>query len=326
MSPVISVIIPIYNAENRLNNIFSQLSKQNLENKYFEVIFINDGSEDSSKKIISDYILNRVNYHLLNQENKKQAEARNNGIRNAKGEYLLFIDDDDELENDYLKTFFEFSNGYDIVFSGIKKKFPNGKQVKENTIQHGLGLFNKSESLNWFLVKGKESDNGVWAKMYRKEFIIKNCIFFDNENFFEDSLFNFKSILSAELSKIKVIDYFGYKLIKHPDTTTNSFHPELDFLVDSYINKIKKILGIHHIKNIDIESFENREYIYLMHHHIKFDSYVNSRKVSKKIRKRRSLNSILPFKYKALILMISLSFSAYYFIYKHWNLFLFKGE
>ncbi|CAI2647599.1 Undecaprenyl-phosphate4-deoxy-4-formamido-L-arabinose transferase [Apilactobacillus kunkeei] len=326
MSPVISVIIPIYNAERRLNNIFSQLSKQSLDNKYFEIIFVNDGSKDQSEKIIQDFIVDKTNYHLLNQENKKQAEARNNGIRNAKGNYLLFVDDDDVLDSNYLKTFYNNACGYNIVFSGIKKTFPNGEEIEENTVLHDYKYDDKSSVLNSYLVRGKESDSGVWAKMYRREFIKENNIFFDNENFFEDSLFNFKALLAADLSTITTIDYYGYRLIKHCNTTTNSFHSELDYLVDSYISKIRYLLSANNLSKIKMESFIDREFVYVVHHHIKFDTYDSSKKISQKLKIKNVFDKLLPLKYKVSILMMKISFPLYYFVYKYRNSRLFRGE
>ena len=96
-NPKISVIIPIYNQEKYLYECLESVLLQNLQE--IEVICVNDGSTDGSFNILSELAWTDERLHIINQENKGVGEARNVGIREAKGEYLAFIDPDDKYYN-----------------------------------------------------------------------------------------------------------------------------------------------------------------------------------------------------------------------------------
>ena len=96
-TPKVSVIIPIYNQEKYLRECLETVLLQNLQE--IEVICVNDGSTDGSFNILSELAWTDERLRIINQENKGVGEARNVGIREAKGEYLAFIDPDDKYYN-----------------------------------------------------------------------------------------------------------------------------------------------------------------------------------------------------------------------------------
>lgn len=317
MHPDISVIIPLHNAENRISSLICHLKKQTLNKDKYEVIFIDDGSEDDTVNIIKEFVNLNDNVFLYCQKNKKQASARNNGILHATGDYILFVDDDDLLKETYFEAFYKNISICDknIFVSKIIKKFPNNNIKKESTIFSKQKFDSTNKMINEYLINGNESDYGVWAKLYRREFIVENHIYFQNQNFFEDSLFNFEVLLKTDPSMVKEINYSGYTLIKRDNTTTNSFHPELDYLVESYIKSVVNMSKSSDLGEIDFVDFSNRVYTYVIHHHIKFDSYKTAKKISKKINIRGIFSSNLTNKYKVAELIIHFCFSLYYFLY-----------
>ena len=93
----LSIIVPVFNVEKYIRPCLESLLKQGLDDDCFEVIIINDGTPDKSMEVIADIIEAHQNIQVINQENQGLSIARNNGLENASGDYILFIDSDDLL-------------------------------------------------------------------------------------------------------------------------------------------------------------------------------------------------------------------------------------
>ncbi len=100
--PFFSIIIPLFNSEKYIEKTLESISNQNFND--FEVIIINDGSTDNAAAICEKYCLNDQRFKLYNQSNQGVSIARNEGIKLAKGKYLLFIDADDFIDGQYLEN------------------------------------------------------------------------------------------------------------------------------------------------------------------------------------------------------------------------------
>lgn len=111
---LISVIVPIYNAELFLDDCLNSIIKQTIND--IEIICINDGSTDNSLLIIEKYAKQDLRIVIINQDNQGVSVARNNGLAIAKGEYITFVDSNDYLDSDYLEEFFKFDNA-DLISS-----------------------------------------------------------------------------------------------------------------------------------------------------------------------------------------------------------------
>lgn len=112
----VSVIIPIYNAEKYLEDCIASLLMQTLEQKYVEILLIDDGSSDNSLTICKEYAAYYDNVRVLSQENSGCSAARNLGIREAKGKYLMYLDSDDTLSPNALECVTAFFDAhYDEV-------------------------------------------------------------------------------------------------------------------------------------------------------------------------------------------------------------------
>ena len=99
----LSIIVPVYNVEKYIRACLKSIFRQNLNDDDFEVIIINDGTEDNSMSVIVDLISEHHNIIIVNQENQGSSVAWNNGIAIANGEYILFVDADDLLIERRLK-------------------------------------------------------------------------------------------------------------------------------------------------------------------------------------------------------------------------------
>ena len=132
---MISIIIPVYNVENYLEECLKSVQSQTYTN--IEVILVNDGSTDKSKLICERYCKEDRRFHLLNQENQGQSVARNMGVAASTGEFIAFVDSDDIILPNYLEMLMYYmAEDVDIVesqFTVSKKEFL-AENPKEPTI------------------------------------------------------------------------------------------------------------------------------------------------------------------------------------------------
>ena len=103
--PAISVIIPVYNAQEGLSQCIDSLLDQTFSD--YEIIILNDGSTDNSLEVIQNYASKNDSIRVIDKENEGVAKTRNRGIVLAKGEYIVFIDNDDFIAPDYLECFYK---------------------------------------------------------------------------------------------------------------------------------------------------------------------------------------------------------------------------
>lgn len=109
MNEKISIIVPIYNKEQYIRNFINSVKQQTYSN--YELILVNDGSTDNSIQVATDELKNtNIDYKIINKENGGQSSARNEGIKIAKGEWIVMPDSDDALQNDYLETMIKAVN------------------------------------------------------------------------------------------------------------------------------------------------------------------------------------------------------------------------
>lgn len=188
---LLSIIVPVYNASIFLQKCIDSI----LENSFdsFEAIFINDGSTDSSRKILDRITDSRV--IVIHKNNSGVSSARNAGLQRAKGEYVLFIDADDYLTTNGIKDilnaihkfrdadFIKFSHR--VNFEGIEKKSKFKSQrahFKNRYLSHDQALIS--------IVNGH---NVVWNICFRRLILMERQIFFDEElSYFEDGPFIFE--------------------------------------------------------------------------------------------------------------------------------------
>jgi glycosyltransferase involved in cell wall biosynthesis len=164
--PKISIVIPVYNAENFITHILDKIYEQTF--KAFELICVNDGSEDNTKEILEHYALQHSNMKIINQENGGIGKAGNTGIEHATGKYLCYIEHDDSLaSNDAFRIMYDTSEKNDLDILSF-----NFSTEKEET--------NFNQPVNK-IITGKEYllneyHPAPWCKFYSMEYL-KNIDF-----------------------------------------------------------------------------------------------------------------------------------------------------
>lgn len=216
----ISVIIPIYNASKFIKNTLDSVCAQTLTN--IEIICVNDCSTDNSLEILNNYAEKDSRIHVYsNQINSGCAISRKNVFPHVKGKYIAFVDHDDMIDKDYLFKLYEKikKDDYDIVCSNVKFHALNGKtEICDFPTIYNDGSVDMLKVMTKYLISVIKTDKlhrvmlyGVWAKIYKTEFIIEKQItpISEREVSSEDFLFNLQAFLKA--NKVAYIpDIFYY--------------------------------------------------------------------------------------------------------------------
>lgn len=208
-SVLISVVIAAYNAEEYIRECLDSVLGQTYKN--IEVICVDDGSTDSTADIISEYSLNDNRVKLIKQQNQFAGVARNNGMKQAKGEYIIFLDADDFFEPDMLEKAYE-----DIIIEDSDICVFNSNLFDQETkkFQEYTWSFRKSLIKGQKIIHPTEFPNNenifrmfngwAWDKLMKRSFIDSNGLEFQALRTSNDMYFALMSLTKA--SKITVLD------------------------------------------------------------------------------------------------------------------------
>lgn len=206
----VSIIVPVYNTRAYLDRCLSSIVNQTL--KEIEIIVINDGSIDEIDDIVSKYI-DKIKY--IKNTNHGIGYTRNLGISLATGEYIAFVDSDDYIdENMYLEYYnFANKNELDVVIGNYNKI------VNDQTFKVELNHFDIS---NIYINKNILIDINYspWNKLFKRELIVNNNIYFEENLKYEDMPFVIKALKNAK--KIGHAESFNYNYIVRGNSETTT--------------------------------------------------------------------------------------------------------
>lgn len=188
-NPYISIVIISYNGEKYIDRCISSALKQDYDN--YEVVFIDDGSTDNTLKKVQQYQDNRLKWYT--KKNGGIISARKEGVKNSKGEYILFVDGDDYINSDMVTSFVKClasDNSYkwDIVITDFYKQNTRG-DIERTRNSKGYGRFLGDEYFR--LIMEDDFKHFMFAKLYRRKFILDaGYLDYPNINMAEDLLTN----------------------------------------------------------------------------------------------------------------------------------------
>lgn len=245
----ISVIVPVYKVKDRIIRTLESLKEQTF--KEFEVLFIDDGSPDESSEIADNYLKDtEVTYRIIKKENGGVSSARNLGIKEAKGEYVQFLDSDDYIDKNMLMDFYKQAEGEnaDVIYSAYvfenNDKSPitdNQKELKEGTysgIDSAIGL---AYGISY---------THIMANLFRRSILLENDIKFDeNRKFAEDISFMIKAY--AHSKKIYCINNIYAHYVKWEQSVMNNI--SINYL-DVYYSNVETLQYIReNLNNSELE-------------------------------------------------------------------------
>ena len=275
--PLISVIVPVYNAENYLRRCLDSIIGQTYAN--LEIILVDDGSTDRSGAICEEYRGNDSRICLIHQENKGLGEARNTGIDIATGSLLAFVDSDDWLEPKTYEIMADFMTQFqcDIVTCGRFDQ--TDTSVDYSYCQNdGVLIQSKDELIRRFLLSDG-LDMAAWDKLYRAE-LFENIRYPKGHLMCEDFVPAYRILNKAESAYLCGLPLYHY--YKHPNSITTSDISERLMGPAVYGPQVAQMVREEHpeMKN-EADAFEIRTLMYGIQH---INTSGGSKKAKKAIR------------------------------------------
>ncbi len=257
----LSIIVTAYNSEETIAYTLQSIKCQMRDD--IEVLIINDGSTDSTEKKIEENLWQGASYYAI--KNNGVSNARNFGLILAKGKYIWFIDSDDFIEERAIENVINLlkHNSQDVIMS-------NYIIIKED-VKERVKLFDEKEKIYnshdeiglccEYLLDKSKFENAIWKNIYKREFLIKNNLYFDTKLFMnEDGNWLFEVLINA--NSLLTTSYYIY--IYNMSSPTS-------------ITKKKQTLA----------SYKCSNYVYTRWY-LAFDSAFSSKKINEKLKKKMS--------------------------------------
>ncbi len=199
-----SIIIPVYNTEKYLEKCLDSVFTSSYKN--YEVIIINDGTEDNSENLINKYLKKYDNIKYIKQKNMGLSVARNNGIKTATGDYILFLDSDDYIDKELLATLNTFTKDEDVVRFQIRE-INNDKN--NDILEDGFNTCSGNDAFTK-IVRYKYIE---MAQLYaiKNSYLQKNNYKFLKGIYHED--FHLIPRIIYNASKVKSLSFIGYNYV-----------------------------------------------------------------------------------------------------------------
>lgn len=255
MSELVSVIVPVYNVEEHLDGCISSIVNQTYNN--IEVILIDDGSTDASGQICDYWSAKDNRISVIHKNNEGVSFARNAGISLAKGEYILFVDSDDNIDKNLLELCVgQFDRKTDLVIFGFRLCYNDGKveEIHFKEKEYDLGDFEIKKNFIIGPFFRHETGWTCWNRVFRKSIIDQYSLEFNLKGkvVAEDKLFCLLYIL--HIKKIKCINNCLYNynqtdnsLMRNKDTSKS--------IKCGFENEMSIALYNHILKNADCKKF-----------------------------------------------------------------------
>ena len=245
----VSVIVPVYNVENYLGKCLDSIINQTFSD--IEIICVNDGSTDNSLNILNEYSQKDDRIKIISQENKGLSAARNAGYNASSSDYIYYIDSDDWIENNTIESVYKKAteNDSDVVIFGTNNIYSDNNVLKNN--RRIVNLIKKYNRYNFHYADCPDLiylPCTAWLKLYKKSFLDKNKLFFEEEiKFSEDTVFWVSLVLKD--AKITLMeDCFHYYRFMRPNSM-NLYNN----ILQKFYNTLNFYTNSDFFKNLNIE-------------------------------------------------------------------------
>ena len=300
----ISIVVPIYNVENYLEECIDSLISQTYSN--LEILLIDDGSTDNSGKIADDYMKKDERIKVFHKKNGGLSDARNYGIIRAKGKYICFIDSDDYVNKHFVSKLYQLITKENSIVSVIGyQKFTNESEITDYAQEEkNITVFTKEDGLNQ-LFKTDGFGNYAWNKLYLKELF--DDVKYPINKKMEDLGTTYKILMKCDKIPYQPSQYYYY--YQREGSILHTFDKKL------YLDKLEQALERHSdIKiafpnNIDNDIYivnvilECMPYIYEKRELLNKSKNILKKTLNKQIQSRLSFNK----KIKLLIYKININ-------------------
>lgn len=266
--PKVSVIVPVYNSEDFLGDCIHSLRNQSL--KEIELIFVDDGSSDSSLNILQTNCLEDDRIIVVRQENKFAGAARNNGLKIARGEYVIFIDSDDFVDLRLLEKVYgraKKTNAEVVVFNACEFDTQT-KELRACKFPLSKDLFPKKDVFHYLEIKNKifQANSCIpWNKFFKKELIDRSGVQFQEIKSSNDTVFIYSLLVEAQ--SISLLDeVLVYYRVNNPNSLQRSKSKSWECIFQAFLALKKRLEYIGCYESVK-QSFINkslRAFLYYM--------------------------------------------------------------
>lgn len=236
-TPLFSVVMPAYNCENTVGITIESVLNQSFSD--FELIVVNDGSIDKTEQILENYRKKDSRIKFKTIQNGGPGNARNKGIELTSGSYLLFIDSDDLMKDDTLKTYANYlkDENTDLIISSYNMNVLDGEEVLDTRkVEAPNQKINNHEEFldNVYFLMNQQLMYVVWNKVYKLDIIKKYDIQFPPYNSCEDRLFNIRYFNHVKTCKVVMDVLYDYSFDGKNSLTNKYFDNKFDTFVEFY--------------------------------------------------------------------------------------------
>ena len=199
---MISVIIPIYNVAQYLSQCVDSVLSQSYQD--LEIILVDDGSTDECPKICDDYQQKDVRIRVVHKENGGLSDARNAGMKKATGEWTLFVDSDDWIDQEAIAKLYQFAidNRCDIVQGGLFYAYQDHLLYRQATkVEQKRTVLERDDAMRELIINDRVK-NFAWGKLYKADLI--RDLFFPVGKYFEDCFW--QHLVMDRIARYGIID------------------------------------------------------------------------------------------------------------------------
>lgn len=274
--PQFSVIVPVYNVEKYIGRCIESILEQTFGD--FELILVDDGSSDRSFEVCNQYLLKDKRIKMIHQENKGVSAARNTGLKEATGKYIVFVDGDDTIERFFLYCLAQVDDNVDLVICGNKQISTKGKVSAVRQYEPEVILELTRENILQMI--DNHSIDYIWAKRYKMDIIRQRNLFFDESlNLGEDTYF--VACYLNESQSVQYIEKVVYQYYKYSHETLSSLNVNFNQRLSEANQKISDILEKKYGKISDAEIWKKKiysDYPYIIFYILKNEKWGNIKK------------------------------------------------
>lgn len=226
----LSIIVPVYNVEQYIRSCVQSIYKQGLSEDDFEVILVNDGTQDNSFDVIGDIIAHHTNIIILEQSNQGLSAARNAGLSRAIGEFVLFLDSDDMLIDNKISDILDqaINQSADMTIADFIK-LSDDDILLDNIPDPNLKPYTIMSGKDYFLNSFNPQQCYVWRTIYKRKFLNDNNLRFVPNIYFEDVPFTTECYLKAKNCLIVPVCFYVYRQHSNSIVSSVNMRKVMDF-------------------------------------------------------------------------------------------------
>ena len=279
MNPLFSIIVPVYNVQSFLKICIDSILKQSCSD--FELILIDDGSSDNSGNICDEYAKKDSRIKVVHKENGGSSSARNRGLSIAKGQWIVFIDSDDWVDDSLLQSYIPYIYDYDIIFQGMiveRSDFKDSSyQILEDhkfigeQVSEGILYLERKNMIGW-----------MCNKAFKRELIENNRIRFQEDiSIQEDHIFTLEYCMSISSLLCLSTAYYHYRIL---DNSLIRRYKPYDLLLRKTELLYKyRLLISKRFHSKELELFSKQSYYMSRVDNIQY-AYIGNKKLNRKER------------------------------------------